>query len=148
MYKHILIATDGSQLATKGVTHGLELARSMGATTTIATVTESWSGLAMARAARAGVPNPVAVFEQAARDEAREVLEAAVGLAKGVGMNAETLHITDQHPAEGILQAAREKGCDLIVMASHGRRGAQRLLLGSQTAEVVSGSSVPVLVVR
>lgn len=58
------------------------------------------------------------------------------------------LHVPDAHPAEAIVDAAKSEGCSLIVMASHGRRGLGRLLLGSQTAEVLAHSPVPVLVVR
>lgn len=68
--------------------------------------------------------------------------------AEELGVNARTMHIANQHPATGILEAAATHNCDLIVMASHGRRGIQRLLLGSQTAEVLASSHAAVLVVR
>lgn len=148
MYKHILIATDGSEIATKGVAHGLELAKSIGAKVTIVTVSEHWSALGMAHAVRSGVNNPVQVFDEAAREEAATILGAAAELAEGTGLAVETLHIPENYPADGIIKAAEDKGCDLIVMASHGRRGASRLLLGSQASEVVALASVPVLVVR
>ena len=68
--------------------------------------------------------------------------------AKRLGQACATLHIKNQYPAEGILETAQVKGCDLIVMASHGRRGFAKLLLGSQTARVVTLSSTPVLACR
>lgn len=148
MYKHILIATDGSELATKGVTHGLKLAQKVGAAVTIVTVTEMWSATIMARATTSGVTNAVELYEQAARDEARAILDTATRLGDGLGLTIDTVHVPDSLPADGIIQVARDKGYDLIVMASHGRRGVERLILGSQTAEVVSHASVPVLVVR
>jgi nucleotide-binding universal stress UspA family protein len=69
-------------------------------------------------------------------------------MAEQVGMSAELLHVPDAHPASAIIETARSRGCDLIVMASHGRRGIRKLLLGSQTSEVLVDGSVPVLVVH
>ena len=63
-------------------------------------------------------------------------------------MGCETLHVKNQFPAEGIIEAAKAQGCDLIVMASHGRRGLSRLLLGSQANRVVTQSTIPVLICR
>jgi nucleotide-binding universal stress UspA family protein len=148
LYKHILIATDGSELATRGLTQGLELAKSLGAAATIVTVTEAWSALEMSWEARSGRPSPTIDYDRAATDSARKILDAASGIAGKQGIKAETVHVTDRHPAEGILEVAGSKGCDLIVMASHGRRGIGRMLLGSQTAEVLATTTVPVLVIR
>jgi nucleotide-binding universal stress UspA family protein len=149
MYKHILISTDGSKLATKGLLHGLELAKNQGAAVTIVTVTEMWSALAMAKQQAGGSTlHPTERYEEQAAEAARMVLDKAVQLAQSQGINAETLHVADQHPAEGIIATSTDRGCDLIVMASHGRRGLSRLMLGSQTYEVLSHSAVPVLVVR
>lgn len=149
MYKHILTPTDGSELATRGLVHGVALARAVGAAVTIVTVTEMWSSLVMAKEPRRADANPVEDYERRAADSARMILDGALKIAQDQqGILAETLHIPDQHPAEGIIAAATVKGCDLIVMASHGRRGLGRLLLGSQAAEVLAHSTVPVLVVR
>jgi nucleotide-binding universal stress UspA family protein len=65
-----------------------------------------------------------------------------------IGVSCETLHVKDRHPGEGIIETAREKACDLIVMASHGRRGLGRLILGSVANEVVTHSTIPVLIYR
>jgi nucleotide-binding universal stress UspA family protein len=148
MYRNILIATDGSDLAGKAVEHGVKLAREVAAAVTVVTVTEMWSALEMATEANRGNPNPMEVFEEMAVKSAREILDAAETAARSAGVRCETLHVRDRPPAEGIIAAANEKGCDLIVMASHGRRGLDRLLLGSQTTEVLAYSKVPVLVVR
>lgn len=148
MYKHILIATDGSELAAKGLAHGSQLAKSVGAQVTVVTVTEMWSAFEMASLARGGGHNIIEDFEAAADKGADRILDAAVKIVEAAGIDPKTIHVKDSHPAEGILQAAKDNGCDLIVMASHGRRGIGRLLLGSQAAEVVSHSEVPVLVVR
>lgn len=148
MYKHILIATDGSELADKGVAHGASLAKSLGARVTLVTVTEAWSAIAMAEQVERGVQNALEAFEQAAAKEAAAILRRASGILETEGVSFETLHIAGQHPAEGILKAAKDAGSDLIVMASHGRRGVRRVLLGSQTAEVLAHTHVPVLVIR
>ena len=148
MYKHILIPTDGSELATKGLLHGLVLAKNQGAAVTIITVTDMWPALAMAQEARGSTLQPTEIYEKQAAEAARMVLDEAVKLAQSQGVNAETLHVADQHPAEGIIATSTNRGCDLIVMASHGRRGLSRLMLGSQAYEVLSHSTVPVLVVR
>jgi nucleotide-binding universal stress UspA family protein len=148
MYRNILIATDGSELATKGLRHGVALARALGAAVTIVTVTEGWSAMELAREARAGVRDPIAEFERAASESALRILEGARKLAEEDGMIAETVHVPDKRPAEGIIRTAEDRKCDLIVMASHGRRGLQRLFLGSQALEVLTRSTVPALIVR
>ncbi len=148
MYRNILIATDGSDLAGKAVEHGVSLAKQTGSAITFVTVTEMWSAIDMATEASHGEPDPLGIFEKLAAKSAREILDNAEAAARSAGVRCETLHVRDRPPAEGIITAANEKGCDLIVMASHGRRGLNRLLLGSQTMEVLAYSKVPVLVVR
>jgi nucleotide-binding universal stress UspA family protein len=148
MYRHILAATDGSDSANKAVRHAAALAKATGARLTIVNVTQMWSSLDIAHAAEAGVQNPVGEYEAMAAKSAERVLAAAKALAAADGTTCDTVHIQDRAPAEGIIAAAKDKGCDLIVMATHGRRGLGRLLLGSQAAEVLSTSTVPVLIVR
>lgn len=148
MYKHILVATDGSELAGRALAHGLDLAATYKARLTIVAVTEPWSSLDLGREARHGAKNPIVEFDAAAAAAAKRVLEGAEKVAKAKGVPCELLHVQDRHPAEGIVEAAEEKGCDLIVMASHGRRGIGRLLLGSQAQEVLTHSKVPALIVR
>jgi nucleotide-binding universal stress UspA family protein len=148
MYRHILAATDGSDSANKAVRHAAALAKATGARLTIVNVTQMWSSLDIAHAAEAGVTNPVGDYEAMAAKSAERVLAAAKALAAAEGTACETLHVQDQAPAAGIITAAKDKGSDLIVMATHGRRGLGRLLLGSQAVEVLTTSNVPVLVVR
>ena len=148
MYKHILIATDGSELATRGVRHGLGLARAVGASVTIVTVTEGWSAMELAREARGGSNNPIAEFERLASATALGILEQARKVAQEEGVEVETIHVPEARPAEGIIATAEDKKCDLVVMASHGRRGIQRLFLGSQALEVLTRSKIPALIVR
>lgn len=148
MYKHILIATDGSELATKALEHGLALAKRDNARVTVVTVTEPWSALDVAHEARLHRPDPIGQFEELAAAAANHILDDAVQRGKARGVACERVHVKDQHPAEGIVATAKGGGCDLIVMASHGRRGVSRLLLGSQAYEVLTHCAVPALIVR
>ncbi len=147
MYKHILIATDGSELATKALEHGFALAKRENAHVTCVTVTEPWSAFDMAHEARLHKPNPVDHFEEMTIAMANRILDNAQR-AEAQGVVCERIHVKDQHPAEGIIATATNTGCDLIVMASHGRRGVSRLLLGSQAYEVLTHCTVPALIVR
>lgn len=148
MYKHILIATDGSELATKALEHGLALAKRDNAQITVVTVTEPWSPLDVAHEVRQGRPDPVGHFEEIAAAAAKRILDGAVQRANAHGVTCNVIHMKDQHPAEGIVAVAKDKGCDLIVMASHGRRGVSRLMLGSQAHEVLTHCTIPALIVR
>ena len=145
MYKNLLIATDGSELADKAVTHGLELAKALGAKTTAVIVSEPWTVYVTADV---GVAFPVDEYDRATEANATAVLAAVAKRADAAGVVCATRYVKDQFPADGILQVAKQDGCDLIVMASHGRSGVQRLLLGSQANKVVTQSTVPVLICR
>jgi nucleotide-binding universal stress UspA family protein len=145
MYKHLLIATDGSEFAAKGVRHGLELAKALGSQATVMTATEPWEAVVVGEVA---VAIPPSEYEKSAAANAAKILDGAKAVASQIGVPCNTLHISERRPAEGIIEAAQQTGCDLIVMASHGRRGLSRLVLGSQANEVVTHSSVPVLIIR
>jgi nucleotide-binding universal stress UspA family protein len=148
MYEHILVATDGSELATKALEHGVRLAKRENAKVTVVTVTELWSAFDIAHEVRQRQSDPVGHFEGLAAASARRILDGALHCCKGHGVACDSIHVKDRHPAEGIIATAKESGCDLIVMASHGRRGVSRLLLGSQAYEVLTHCKVPVLIVR
>jgi nucleotide-binding universal stress UspA family protein len=143
MYANILLSTDGSDVARKGAEHGLALAKALNAKVTVITVTEPLPGYAW-------VPRQADVdrYDAACKEHADKVLDGARALAEQSGMSAELLHVPNAHPATAIIETAKSRGCDLIVMASHGRHGLRKLLLGSQTSEVLADGSVPVLVVR
>ena len=79
---------------------------------------------------------------------ASDILSKASATAGQSGVACSTVHLKERHPAEGILETAKARACDLIVMASHGRRGLSRLLLGSQAQNVVTHSTIPVLICR
>mgnify|MGYP001277128570 CR=1 FL=1 len=150
MYKHILISTDGSEIGQKGVDHGLALAKNVGAKVTLVTVSEPFPIYAGAAAGPGWLPPPMATaeYEASQKEAAIRTLADAKAAADRLGVDAETVYIAEAHPAEAIVDTAGKRHCDVIVMASHGRRGLRRLLLGSQTIEVLTHSPVPVLVVR
>jgi nucleotide-binding universal stress UspA family protein len=146
MYKHILISTDGSDVAQKGVEQGLALAKATGARVTLITVTEAFPIYATAGAG--WVSTEMANYDEIQKEHAENILARTKEAADELGVPNETLYVPNTPPAEAIIEAAKSRGCDLIAMASHGRRGIGRLLLGSQTSEVLSHAPVPVLVVR
>lgn len=149
MYAQILIATDGSELASHALDQGLKLAKTLGSQVTIVTVTEPAAIIGGGYATVAGSGfDPIPELIEAQKNIADGVLQAAANLARGQGIEAKTLLVDNSFPAEGIVAAAKEVNADLIVMASHGRRGFGRLLLGSQTSNVLAHSKVPVLVTR
>jgi nucleotide-binding universal stress UspA family protein len=145
MYKHILIATDGSELAHKAVVQGLTLARALGAKTTIVNVSEPLLAVTPSEVAMAF---PVKEYEESVAANAKRILSAVETEATALGVPCTTVHVKDQIPAEGIIETASSQGCDLIVMASHGRRGLMRFLLGGQAIKVLTHSTVPVLICR
>lgn len=147
MYKHILIATDGSELAGKGLEHGLHVAAAIGAEATIVTVTEPWQSVDAGQV-WGGSASLLDEYRTHARESATGILAAAGERASALGVTHQTQYVADAYPAEAILEVAKERGADLVVMATHGRRGLNRLLLGSQANAVITHSEIPVLVVR
>ena len=149
MYKNILIATDGSEIAGRALRHGLALAKSEDAAVTIVTVIDPTAVIGAGYASITGtVIDPVPELIEAQKQVAREMLADAGKVAGETGVTARTALVEDSFPAEGINGEAERIGADLIVMGSHGRRGLGRILLGSQTSNVLTHAKVPVLVVR
>jgi nucleotide-binding universal stress UspA family protein len=144
MFTHILIATDGSELAGKAVATGINLAKSLNARATFIAVTEPRTNFVPDTA----LASPANEDDAALATAARSVLANAEEDAAKLGVACETVHVANEYPAEAILQEAKARGCDAIVMASHGRRGLARLLLGGETLRVVTHSTIPVLVCR
>lgn len=145
MVRHLLIATDGSDLAMKAVEQGLALAKALHASATAVMVTEPWTATVPGEVA---IVVPVAQYEAAVAENAAAALARVTKAAAAVGVACQTIHVKDRFPAEGIIETATALGCDLIVMASHGRRGLSKLLLGSQANKVVTHSAIPVLICR
>ena len=138
MYTHILIPTDGSELAGKGVQHGVALAKRIGAKVTILTVLPP----DMITADR----EVMEIRKERTQKHAEEVLGAVAMQTAGVA--CETVQVEHVDPYQGIIDTADSKGCDLIVMASHGRRGISAIVLGSETVKVLTHCKIPVLVYR
>jgi nucleotide-binding universal stress UspA family protein len=148
MYRHILIPTDGSELAHKAVVHGLSLAKVVGAKAT-ALIVESSFNVYDVPASRANLMS--AAFEEYARQAGAQgalILNRVADDAKAAGVQCDTVQMIQDHPYEAIIATAKEKGCDLIVMASHGRSGIAAMILGSVTAKVLAHTTIPVLVCR
>jgi nucleotide-binding universal stress UspA family protein len=147
MFKHILIPTDGSEIAEKAVNAGIALAAEIGARVT---------------GYHAQEPVPVhiygegyvankkmaAEFERRAGEFAARTLEKIEAAAKAAGVPFKALVTKSAVPYRGIIDAAEKQGCDVIAIGSHGHRGLSRLLLGSVTQEVLTHSKIPVLVFR
>lgn len=149
MYKKILVATDGSELAARGLDQAIAMAKLTGGEINVVTVTEPLAAFVGGYAGMAGAgfdPLPELIAGQA--EAARQVLSEAAGKVGAAGVPVATTLVENTYPADGIIGTAEEAGSDLIVMGSHGRRGLGRLLLGSQTSNVLSHSKVPVLVIR
>lgn len=149
MYRNILIADDGSTISKKGVEHGLSLAKALSAKVSVVLVTRPFpmEGMVDVTGWVAGENDKIR-YEASQKEFSETVFAEARKLAEKIGVKADYVVASDHAPAEGILETAKKLGSDLIVMASHGRRGVGRLLLGSQTAEVVHSTTLPVLVVR
>src|SRR5262249_35712985 len=150
MYANILLSADGSEVASNGVKHGIALAKALNAKVTVITVTEPLPVDYGSGHASGWIPSQEEFdrFDAACKERAGKVLDEARAMAEQTGISAELLHVPNAHPATAIIETAKSRGCDLIVMASHGRRGLRKLFLGSQTSEVLADGSVPVLVVR
>ncbi|MEO1205492.1 MAG: universal stress protein [Pseudomonadota bacterium] len=146
MYKKILIAIDGSELSFTALRNGLKLAQILGADVVVVTVTEKWSALEVAAQVRCGENHPIEQYEEAAREAASNIAEQGKNVADELNTDFRFIHVADQHPAMGIVSLAKEQGCDLIVMGSHGRSGLEKVLLGSVAQNVLTLSPIPVLV--
>ena len=123
MYANILLSTDGSDVARKGVEHGIALAKALNAKVTVITVTEPLPvELGTGHAGWIPPQEMFDSFEAAAKERVRRVLDEVRALAQQVGISVDVLHVPNAHPATAIVETAKSRGCDLIVMASHGRQ--------------------------
>lgn len=147
MYKQILIATDGSELAQKGLEQGLRMAVVMNANVIILTASEPWQPVDVGQV-WGGSASMLEDYRKQVADASQRVLAEAGKRAAELGVPHQPLYVADRFPSDAILDAVKEHNVDLIVMATHGRRGFNRLLIGSQTNTVITHSTIPVLVVR
>jgi nucleotide-binding universal stress UspA family protein len=147
MYRHLLVATDGSKLSEKAVAQAFALAKALGAKVT-------------AFHASPGYPAPIYLegypyvqmtrkeYTELCAKEADKILKPVSLKARQAGVEFDSAHVIASAPWEAILAAARKNKCDAIVMASHGRRGVSAFLLGSETQKVLTHTKMPVIVVR
>ena len=147
MYKRILVATDGSELAKKAVDSAIALASQLKSELFVLTVVEPYP-LNYIEGAISVAPMDIDKIEQASMDRAAEQLALVKKTADAASVPARTMALKSTWIAETIVRTAKDEGADLIVLASHGHRGFKRLLLGSQTMNVLTHTEIPVLVLR
>jgi nucleotide-binding universal stress UspA family protein len=145
MYTNILIPTDGSELAGKAVQDGIALAKRIGAKATALTVLPPFHVLTTDTQMLEDTP---AQYKVRMQKHAEKTLGAVAQAAQAAGVACEMVHVEHEHPHQAIIETAESKGCDLIVMASHGRHGISAIVLGSETVKVLTHSKIPVLVHR
>ena len=150
MYRHILIPTDGSELAERAVTHGVSLAKFVGAKITVLIVEERVGTVWSTTIAEHRLAEVTAKYADEIKKHATTVLDHVAKAAKQAGVPCDTVQVQvgDVQPYEAIIATATDRGCDLIVMASHGRSGLSAVVLGSVTNKVLTYTKVPVLVVQ
>ncbi|MBX9774793.1 MAG: universal stress protein [Xanthobacteraceae bacterium] len=145
MYKHILVPTDGSPQSRKAIAGAVELAKAIGAKVTGLFAAPPATPIVYRNNLPAGFTT-MAAHKQAIEESAAKYLAVVEQAAKKAGVACEVITITSDYPADTILATAKKKKCDLIVMATHGRRGISSVLLGSETQRVVTQAKIPVLV--
>ena len=145
MFKHILLPTDGSELSEAAIQKGIQFAKSINAEVTGFHVILPFHVFSL----RKGILDDTKEqYESESKVHAEQILGVIKKAAEKAGVRCDTDSVTSSHPHEMIIQAAEKKGCDLIMMASHGRRGVQGLLIGSETQKVLTHTKIPVLVFR
>jgi nucleotide-binding universal stress UspA family protein len=147
MFKHILVPTDGSQLSAETVRKAVDFARETGARVTFFYAKPEYPVAFYGEGALIDPTTPEK-FAEMAEQQAREILDRCTAEAGAANVPCTVLAVTSDIPYEAIIAGASTAGCDLIFMASHGRRGLSGLLLGSETQKVLTHSKVPVLVYR
>ena len=147
MFKHLLVPTDGSELSQATVKRAVSFAKEAGARVTFFYAQPDFPMPIYGEGALIDPTTPEQ-FAKSAKEEAERILEAAKKVADDVGVTADSDTVVNEVPYEAVIDAADRHGCDLIFMASHGRRGISALLLGSETQKVLTHSKIPVLIYR
>jgi nucleotide-binding universal stress UspA family protein len=145
MFKHILVPTDGSPLSASAVDQAVAFARDAGAKITFLTAIEPFHVLSTDSKQIADTRTTYAIH---AKERAAASLTDAERKAKAKGVPCSVVQLDHEHPYQAIIDTAKKAGCDLIAMASHGRRGVSALVIGSETTKVLTHSAIPVLVYR
>ena len=144
MFKRILVPTDGSELSNKAIAAAVDMAQTLKATLVGMTTLEPYSYSNLSEYRPETLDDYEARMDQAGAERLGRIADAA----RQAGVPAETVSVKSFSPYEAIIDTAKSKNCDLIIMASHGRRGLNAVLLGSETQKVLTHSSIPVMVYR
>jgi len=145
MYAHILLPTDGSELSKMALREGVDLAKALGARVTVVTVTAPFHVLS---ADLVKFADGAEQYQKHMETVAGRYLDTAKKIAAAAAVACDTVHVEHEHPYQGIINTAQDRGCDAILMASHGRHGMTALVLGSETLKVLTHSTTPVIVYR
>jgi nucleotide-binding universal stress UspA family protein len=145
MFKHILLPTDGSELSEAAIQKGIQFAKSINAELTGFHVILPFHVFTLQTEM---LEDTKEQYERQSKVQAEQFLGVIKKAAEKAGVSCDIDYVTSSHPYEMIIKAAEKKGCDLIMMASHGRRGVQGLLIGSETQKVLTHTKIPVLVCR
>ena len=145
MHRHILIPTDGSALSEKAIDYGMALAKSVNAKVTVLTVSTPFHAFVVEPGMVTDTPEQ---YGKRIATLTTKYLNVAKEAASAAGVICETIHVEHDQPYLAIIETAAQKSCDLIVMASHGRRGISAIVLGSEAVKVLTHSTIPVLVFR
>lgn len=148
MYKHILLPTDGSKLSEKAVKQCIQLAKSIGAKVTAINVMPEYQTVVDEGFVMPAMGSLKKRFDEEMLKNSTKILDVVKSEAAAAGVSCECTSVTSGVPYDAIIKQAKKAKCDLIMMASHGRKGLSSVLLGSETAKVLTHSTVPVLVVR
>jgi nucleotide-binding universal stress UspA family protein len=140
-----LLPTDGSALSEEAARQAIAFAKSINAKVTAITVSPTFHSLALEAQTVTNTPEE---YEKMCEASAETYLGPVKKIASAAGVACEAIHVVHDHAYQAIINAAKNKGCDLIMMASHGRRGMSAVLLGSETNKVLTHSKIPVLVCR
>ena len=143
MYRHLMVPLDDSPLSVESIRHAVDLARALGAKVSFFHAKADYGGTSVGALERVIAP---ATFNENVAGEARAILAKAEVVAREAGVAYDSVIAASDRPHEAILDAAEARGCDLIFMASHGRRGIKGLMLGSETQKVLQHTTIPVLV--
>jgi len=145
MFKHVLVATDGSRLSETAALSAVQLAKSLSASLTAVTASTPFHVVAIDAAM---LTDTEEVYMKHCTQQAEKYLRVIKTAAMSAGLSFEGIHVFHDHPYAAIIETANSKGCDVICMASHGRRGVTALVLGSETMKVLTHSKIPVVVWR
>ncbi len=145
MFKHLLVPTDGSQASEAAIKKSIELAKTLQARVTGVHVIPEFRVLTYRTEM---LEDTREQYDKESKLQAAQFLAAIERVANEVGVACDTVSVTSDHPYEAIIKTAEDKGCDLIAMASHGRKGVKGFLLGSETQKVLVHTQMPVLVFR